>query len=465
MTELSNLLRHRLGAQQDALGEHPDADLLTAFAERSLPLAERQQMLKHLSACADCREVLALSQSAVLLPETQAVLTPAAVPFWRRLFTPAFGLAGSIAAIAVVAVLVLEHPQQREVRPSSSQEAKASASIPDQDTASKNAPAAQPAPQEQAGTARSIAGLEAAKARNERVVASGQADLAGSISSKVAAQRNAAAPQPVLTAGVRKKDFLNNAFFETSEADVAAGGQPSAPPPQGYSSDATFKASVPGQITIFSDIPANTASNKSNMQILTPPPPRDRFGTRWGKTVVQGARGIFGRPPSSVPAIGANALASSAMDSKLSSEIKRQPADAGAIAAAPKPEAAAGLEGTEAFSARAMAPGARMESAAWKVAGGKLLKASGSQWEEAYPGASFQFTFVNAHGSEVWAGGSDAALIHSRNGGETWESARLGEAASGFIVSIVFLGNNVQVKTSDDQSWSSSDGGKSWTKN
>ena len=54
-------------------------------------------------------------------------------------------------------------------------------------------------------------------------------------------------------------------------------------------------------------------------------------------------------------------------------------------------------------------------------------------------------------------------IQRSNDGGKTWEAARLGDAASGNVVSILFSGNNIQIKTSDDQLWLSSDGGKTWT--
>ena len=46
---------------------HPDPDLLTAFAEKSLNDRERSHVLQHLADCADCRDVLALA-----MPETEA---------------------------------------------------------------------------------------------------------------------------------------------------------------------------------------------------------------------------------------------------------------------------------------------------------------------------------------------------------------------------------------------------------
>ena len=95
------------------------------------------------------------------------------------------------------------------------------------------------------------------------------------------------------------------------------------------------------------------------------------------------------------------------------------------------------------------------------------MKSSGqAQWEDAYPVASstMEFSFVNARGNDVWAGGSHASLIHSRDGGQTWETIKLGDNASGTIVSIIAGTMSVQVKTSDNQTWSSADGGKTWSR-
>jgi hypothetical protein len=45
-------------------GHHPDADVLSAFAEHALSDHERLETLAHLSACADCREIVFLAQQA-----------------------------------------------------------------------------------------------------------------------------------------------------------------------------------------------------------------------------------------------------------------------------------------------------------------------------------------------------------------------------------------------------------------
>ena len=74
MEQLPNIVRERLKAQ--AGGDHPDADLLTAFAEQALPEQERSRVLTHLSRCADCRDVVALA----VPPATDPALIDTARP-------------------------------------------------------------------------------------------------------------------------------------------------------------------------------------------------------------------------------------------------------------------------------------------------------------------------------------------------------------------------------------------------
>ena len=45
---------------------HPDSDILTAFSEDALLHSERQKVMAHLAACADCREVLSIAAAAAL---------------------------------------------------------------------------------------------------------------------------------------------------------------------------------------------------------------------------------------------------------------------------------------------------------------------------------------------------------------------------------------------------------------
>jgi hypothetical protein len=69
MQNVPNIVRERLKATPPAVN-HPDADLLTAFAEQSLPDGERALVLDHLARCGDCRDVLALALPASETLET-----------------------------------------------------------------------------------------------------------------------------------------------------------------------------------------------------------------------------------------------------------------------------------------------------------------------------------------------------------------------------------------------------------
>src|SRR5262249_8424149 len=59
---------------------HPDANLLAAFAEKSLLPKEQTQILEHLAACAECREVVAHAQPEEVL---HRVAVAAAAPMPR----------------------------------------------------------------------------------------------------------------------------------------------------------------------------------------------------------------------------------------------------------------------------------------------------------------------------------------------------------------------------------------------
>jgi len=74
MQDVPKIVRQQLEASKPAVAEsHPDADLLTAFAEQALVGRERELVIDHLAHCGDCRDVVVLA-----LPATEAVAVPAA---------------------------------------------------------------------------------------------------------------------------------------------------------------------------------------------------------------------------------------------------------------------------------------------------------------------------------------------------------------------------------------------------
>jgi uncharacterized protein YaiE (UPF0345 family) len=486
MPELPNLLRQRLAGTKNGVAqvhpeatipkatEHPDADTLTAYVEQLLSASERQTVVAHLAVCEPCREVVVLSQPELSESATQTVLAPAPVSPWRRLLRPAFGLAASLAAMAIIAVMVLRLPQKsaQQAANQAAPQAQQTQGTPLQDkeqaTASEQpqaAASASPANNLSASAAR----MELDRNTNE---ARAQMKSEAPAKAKVASPSMASPPPPVpaLTATFQKKDYVNTDFFAPSNADsVVLAGQsrndfPSAPQPQTAAAGTLFSAN--SKITGFSDIPANAAGN-SSVRILTPNPPSKPLTYKLGQLASATVHSLH-LHTNIAPNLRAGALGASTMGEpgSFSATLLKNPT--AEVKAAPEKADAGSLAASEALSPGALsAPGFTSRASmptSWKVVGGKLIKSAGqSQWEEAYPGAGFEFSIVTVRGNDVWAGGSNASIIHSRDGGLTWETVRLGEAATGTIVSIMAGALNVQVKTSDNQLWSSTDAGKTWS--
>ena len=92
------------GAFQGA--DHPDANLLAAFVEKTLTEKERTQVLNHLSQCAECREVAALA-----LPAEVAAAEPTRVAAWRRSNPwPVLRWGAMAAVLGALTVVVVLHP-------------------------------------------------------------------------------------------------------------------------------------------------------------------------------------------------------------------------------------------------------------------------------------------------------------------------------------------------------------------
>jgi Photosynthesis system II assembly factor YCF48 len=495
MPELPNLLRQRLAVTKNGeLPVHPDADTLTAYVEQSLASTERQSVVAHLSVCEPCREVVVLSQSLHAQPATQTVLAPAPVPRWRRLFTPAFTAAASLAAMAVIAVVVLQLPQKHsqdslnrqvpnqqaanhQTADQSAQETQQAQGSPLADQApSSKAKETAPAPGEtgsaaELGRSQAVIVKAADKKREEASMTRAPVALAAAAPAAVVPP-DSPAKMAGLSAGLQKKDYVNTNFLTSTSADnVMLDSQgnsfPSAPQPQLSANGGGFSTSN-SQITIFADRPAKAAS-KSNALVLTPAPPQEHFAFALGKIVQSTARTLHVHSPIGAPALRAGALTTSTMGEPgmFGGTIEKN--QSVEVSAAPERADVDSLTASSSLSPGALSTtGGRFSNSAspmWKVAGGKLMKfASQSQWEDAYPVAStiVEFSIVNARGNDIWAGGSNAFIIHSRDGGVTWETIKLGDTASGTIVSIIAGTMSAQVKTTDNQTWSTIDGGKTW---
>jgi hypothetical protein len=449
--------------------------------EELLPSIERQQVLHHLSKCGQCREVIALAMpdiSAVANSGLQASAATARVSPIRRWFTsPAFGLAGSLAATILGVTLLLRlapNPNGAQRVEQSTHQAIANP-VPSpaaQNTVAQSQVAEMPqAPltgnTQPAAAAGPTASAQAPRSRSVLTVVS----PVRSRSSDLAAQqqeKSAADKVPVVVADLRR-DYINKTFLANSyetQVPTLYRDLPQAPAPAQTNLAFAPPAVVAGntfQSSSAFQIPANSAgANRGVLAFYSSDTVSGRGSSLITKIVDLGKRPLTRRlgPPIPSSSLGDRAMFQPGMP-------VGQAGDAVATKAETSMQAGS-LAGSQAFSSRALAPSAGKAGTTsqyqWKVVQGKLLRSSDlNQWIEENPGGeNLKFSVVSPNGSEIWAGGSDAALVHSKDGGATWERVTLGASATGTITSIEAAGRNVLVKSSSGQSWSSQDGGKSW---
>ena len=111
MQRLSSTVLSRLALRQQPPSEHPDADRLLAFVQRSLPSRDRQSVLSHLSRCPACREVVALiapSPSTETLSAPHSSRGPTLARRWQI---------ASAAALAFLLAVIFSVPVLRPGRP------------------------------------------------------------------------------------------------------------------------------------------------------------------------------------------------------------------------------------------------------------------------------------------------------------------------------------------------------------
>jgi hypothetical protein len=466
MPELSSLLRQRLGAAGDPK-THPDADTLTAYGEALLPAEERARVLDHISACSQCRAVVALALPDQVLPARKPAVLAIRGRGWR-LLEPRFALAGSLLAIAIVLSVVIELPKQSP-KPQSTT---ASATLRQQP-----ASATPVLPTPQTATAE-VTRPSAATTLERKSIGAGN-HLAYStkpVPAKAALEHNhrVSAQLALSPAEDVHRDYINEQVFANQLAAVMGGRSsvvqqlPSAPKPALTSDE---KPTLGGAATSSSaflqapGIPLSQAS-QSIMVYSLPVPERHGFSITSRISHVGGLRLKRFYPAISSQTVDQYAMFRPGLVNSPQAELS--PKHNGKTN---NPGTAEDLSQSTAFTSRAMTTSSYTSlresgSFLWRVNQGKLLKSADmNQWTEAYsPAEGIDFAVVRAEGTEVWAGGSNAALVHSGDGGVTWERITLGSTAGGTInqIEISRSNNSITVTSSSGQTWASHDGGKSW---
>ena len=415
MEHLPKIVQARLQATAKA-GVHPDPDLLTAFAEKSLGEQERGQMLEHLSHCADCREVLALagieaSPAEVEEPEMVLAATPrmvAAPRGWLRM--PALRWASLAACVVVVGATALLLRERK---------AASTATYVTSKAADVQVSQAQPPAEE----------LKAMSA--DKVSAAAEKEV-----KKQATQQDALAKSsmPVPLRAVRRpvtvRDESELDTRRQKAANELAAAAPAAPSP----------APAPATAQV---LPRNTNETVSVSVEQA--------------TVAQPAKdGAVGEIAKSEPAAASGGLQ----------------ATAGPVAAKAKPLRDPFFMGMR----RANGPGSGFagissSSVNWAVSPeGRLQRSTdaGKTWEAVPMLEGSSFHAVSAVGRDVWAGGDHGLLCHSSDGGGHWTEVKpvfLGTALTADIVHIEFLdARHGRLTTANQEIWATTDGGATWLK-
>jgi hypothetical protein len=411
MRKLPQIVRERLKAGTVVTG-HPDAELLTGFAERSLLEPERSTILTHLASCADCREILALA-----LPPTEN-LASASVAVHHSWFTwPAFRWGFATAGVAVIAlgVVELEHHRPAHSATIARQVAPTPISTETQ-RESQPAPSTRAPEQTVAGKATSaapqgVARRGAAEPRLHHVPTESRRQIPDRLRGQPALVAKQLAPSPPASSTEMVEVQAQSAPLTAQ----TAGAQIAKASPANGSAEQFFSNSLPLTRAKPADIEPLQAGNSAAM-MATP---------RWSITAVGGLQRSLDR-------------GKTWQDIDVNASIPAVASGAANAIGGPLKTAAAKQESMPA-------------SSAGKVSATPIF-----------------FRTVTAAGNEVWAGGSDTALFHSIDGGDHWTRilpASTDAALTGDIVSVEFSDpQHGSVTTSTPEIWSTADGGQTWQK-
>jgi hypothetical protein len=434
MGEVPKFVRQRL--QQEAAGEHPDANVLTAFAEGALLERERSRVLTHLSACATCREVVSLA-----LPEAP-VAAPTAIPSakgWSR--WPMLQWAGMAAAVVVVAAAVVVQNSRRVESTAQVARTESATKPPEPKHAEKTAPGATPAP-----------------VMNDRAEKESRSDIDAKGRTKAETRTD------------KKKDAgtgaLANGYAASSpqENRVAQNNEPA--PSQRQTGSNTFgqRQAQQNSANVRGNAVGGIVAMEQNQQPAAPPPPQPQVTN--GAVEVASDAGTYDADNSQVESKARSALGS------LKNDRAKREVEGRATASARKPAAVAGsMTAVAGTASKSVMKTAMVVSAQWR------LSSEGALERSTDAGNSWQFVEVSAQplklrsfstvGAEIWVGGTGGALYHSGDGGRTWTRVSVkaaGGALDSDIVRVEFLdARRGALKTASDETWTTTDAGATWS--
>ncbi len=404
---------------------HPDANLLTAFAEQALSAAERDDVLEHLALCGDCREAIALALPAADIVATPiaaageavraAKITTKAERSWLTAFPrPGLRWAALAAGVAVVAALLLVRPgklNQATPPPVNQQVATAAQPVP--------GPQIAPSPARSLPTDQSAVLTKSDEARQKPELQLSKKLKAGQI---VTPSHQA---EPGILIADNKKD--------SAQADNLS----AAPSARAFAYDAsTSRTTETVEASGAAPAEALAPSAEGNPMARNETPAIEK-----AKPALQGI------------------------------EANEQQETETAVA----PGSARSQARNVTFAAKLAFPASQAlaHNVTWTITAGVLQRSldSGRSWQNALR-ADRPLLCYASHDQDVWTGGQAGTLFHSADSGVTWVQVRpsIKTQQLGSDVTRIDVRGDVRgpaqivVSTGNNEIWSRADGGKTWEK-
>jgi hypothetical protein len=437
-------LQETLGA-----GAHPDADLLTAFAEQSLVESERARVMDHLVYCSDCREVVALA-----LPATEATAVTASSSTNRSAWFhwPVLRW-GAVAAgiVAIISVGVLQNRQRH----------KSDAMLSNLTARNEvTAPAERPLPSPPTTSESQSIILQAENKKQtelrKNALSSRQDDLAAD---RLVRPANPTLPAAGVTRGAASGSATSggNSFSSGGVAPKTALSLPR----ETSSVNRDLRNATPGEAARLSPDVSAVEVNPSSQTIEVESQPAPVTATAENKDSNQRIENQKQQPSQydsskSVGVVAAKNFAEAQDASSL-------------LLASPRWSISADGVLRRSFDGGNTWVDVNMSSVSSlsKVAStAESTRGYENKKKKVEAQLKLVFRAVSAVGSEVWAGGSAATLYHSVDSGSHWAHVLPGSAGAtltGDITSIEFSDpQHGRIATSTGEVWITADDGQTW---
>jgi len=454
MQEVPKIVLKRLQETLGA-GTHPDANLLTAFAEQSLVESERARVMEHLAYCSDCREVVALA-----LPVTEATAVTTSTSTSRSAWFHWPVLRWGVGAAGIVAIISVGVAQYRQRHKSDAMLSNLTARN------ELTAPAEQPLPSPLTTSESQSTILQAENKKQTEMrknsLSSRQDDLA---SDGLVRPANPTLPAARVTRGAASGSATSGGNLFSSGGGVAP------------------KAAI--------SLPRETSSVNKNLRNATPGEAARLSPNVSAGEVVEANPSSQTIEVESQPAPVTATVENKGSDQRIENQ-KQQPSQYDS-------SKAVGVVAAKNFAAAQDASSLLLTFPRWSISADGALRRSfdgGNTWVDvnmsSEPVSSpskvastaestrgyenrkrkveaqlkLVFRAVSSVGSEVWAGGSAAMLYHSVDSGAHWAHvlpASAGATLTGDITSIEFADpQHGRIATSTGEVWITADDGQTW---